>query len=216
MKAATYYEEAVAFDPSHGWAHAEAARNNLKLLNLGASRNHLIKIVEIDASARLLRAQSMNVSQSHIGQLIDEFCVDAGLLRELRQIRQLPIVQQLPPLRKIVKNNPDYTPAAILFFIALRQGGFLKGHVDISGTELSPIPRRIVQYWNTKEPPDDIRTLMDSWIKLNPQFEYVVFDDASAQDFLKVNHPPEILRAYVRSQEVARKADLFRLGIPFS
>ncbi len=29
---------------------------------------------------------------------------------------------------------------------------------------------------------------------------------------MKANHPPEILRAYIRSQEIAQKADLFRLA----
>ncbi len=88
---------------------------------------------------------------------------DSSLLHELKTIRQLPIAQQLPPLREIVKNNPDYTPAAIFLFIALRQAGLLKGRVDTTGAENGPIPRRIVQYWDETKPPEDIRALMNSW-----------------------------------------------------
>ena len=163
--AAFHYQKAVALNSNHSQPHVEAARLYLKLLDLDASGSHLCKAIKIDASARILRGQATNVSQTHIGQLIDEFSLDASLLHKLKHIRKMPRNQQLSPLRDLVQSNADFTPAAIMFLIALRQTGLLRGNVGTGFEETGPIPRRIVQYWDTGEPPNDVRLLMQSWIE---------------------------------------------------
>jgi mannosyltransferase OCH1-like enzyme len=73
------------------------------------------------------------------------------------------------------------------------------------------IPRRIVQYWNSPELPPDLLPIAHSWRELHADYEYVLFDDKRARDFISERFPAEILQAYIRARHPAQKADIFRL-----
>ena len=75
--------------------------------------------------------------------------------------------RQFAPLRQLIQRYPDYTPAAMILAIALRQSGDF-ARPRQGGTEVhSAIPRHIVQFWD-RDPPADVRELMASWQALNP------------------------------------------------
>ncbi|MGY4509107.1 tetratricopeptide repeat protein [Bradyrhizobium sp. USDA 3650] len=212
-KSAAHYREALRANKDDAGAHAELARTTLKLLDIDGARHHLRRQKEIHATENILKGNSSNISQTHIGQLIDEFALDAELLEEMRMIRQLEINQQITQLRNLILKNPDYTPASIMLMIALRQcGRFDRAPYRPCYRSHAPrIPARIIQYWDTN-PPEEISDLMRTWKDNHPSFEYLLFNDATAQDFIRRNHSSRILDAYLRSQEPAQRADIFRLA----
>ncbi len=78
-----FYRAALALDPNDGWTRAELARVSLKVLDLDAGGLHQRRMLELRSSSYLLRGKSLNVSQSMIGQLLDEFAIDRLLLDAL-------------------------------------------------------------------------------------------------------------------------------------
>jgi len=170
-------------------------------------------MTEIAASSLRLRGRSLNVSQTHVGRLLDEFALDQPLLDALRRIRQLPADERVAPLKELVARNPDHTPTAIMLLVALRQAGRLvhSGACAPNGTFTS-LPRRIIQYWDDSEPPAEITELMSSWREAHPGFDYVRLDDRTAQEFLEAQGMLDVLRAYRRAREPAQRADIVRLA----
>jgi tetratricopeptide (TPR) repeat protein len=212
-RAAAHYRAAVALSPDDCGAHFDLARTSLKLLDLESCRHHLSRQIEIMASSLKLRGQSDNVSQTHVGQLLDEFGLDQELLEDLRRLRSLPSDQQIARLEEMVTLNPDHTPAAAMLLIAMREAGLLvRGHDVASDCAFENIPQRIVQYWDEAEPPSEIAALMETWRNAHPDFEYVRLNDQSAQEFLKTRDMHDTLSAYNRSREPAQRADLLRLA----
>ncbi len=160
-----------------------------------------------------LRAQSRNVSQTHVGQLLDEFLLDKEQLRELESLRDIPSAERIAPLKELVRLNPDHTPTAIMLLIAMRECGQLVRDFTVTpDIGFARIPLRIFQYWDEAVPPQEIQTLMDSWQKAHPEFEYVRFDDERAQQFLEEHKLMAALQAYRRAREPAQRADLLRLA----
>jgi mannosyltransferase OCH1-like enzyme len=211
--AAAHYRRARAANPNDPWIEAELARVSLKLLDLDACRQHLLRQVQLSASSNLMKGQSLNISQTHIGQLIDEFCLDRSLLHSLQNIRRLPVEEQIEPLKELVLLNPDHTPSSMMLLIAMRQVGWLVSDLKypLSATD-STIHRRIVQYWDTPDPPSEIVALMESWRTTHPNYEYIQYDDQTAQYFLSTRHSSDVLRAYQHARTPAQKADIFRLA----
>jgi tetratricopeptide (TPR) repeat protein len=205
------YQESIRLDPGDAWAHFELAQVAVMNLDIDTSRTALGAFVRVSASSLLLKGQSVNPSQNHVGQLIDEFELDPEALASLRRVRQAPLEKQFGPLRDLVLQHPDYTPAAMTLAIALRQSGqFLRLKITSNGF-LSPIPRQIVQFWD-REPPEDVRELMTSWQTLNPEHRWACFSEVQASDFIREEFGHDVLQAFRRAHIPAQKADLFRLA----
>ena len=81
---------------------------------------------DITAASLKLRKQSLNVSQTHVGQLLDEFGLDQQQLDALQRIRLLPFRQQIKPLKEMVAADPDHTPTAIMLLIAMPARGLVR------------------------------------------------------------------------------------------
>jgi mannosyltransferase OCH1-like enzyme len=106
---------------------------------------------------------------------------------------------------------PDYTPAAIVAATILRQSDQFATALATNSEVASPIPRRIVQFWDDA-PPDDVKTLMASWQEFNLDHKWIYFDDHQAKEFLQSEFGGEVLQAYHHARLPAQKADLFRLA----
>ena len=150
--AIAHYQEAIRLNPSDAWAHFELSRAALMNLDIYSSRDALANFVRINRSSLLLKKQSLSPSQNHIGQLIDEFVLDTDALAMLRRIRLRPLGSQFDELRKFIQRYPDYTAAAILTAIALRQHGDFVPRDAALEILPSPIPRTIFQFWNDDPP----------------------------------------------------------------
>lgn len=71
------------------------------------------------------------------------------------------------------------------------------------------IPKIIWQTMKTNEVPVFMKNYADSWIDLNPEYEYRFCDDDDIIDFLKTDFP-EYLDGYNKLKYGASKADLWR------
>jgi hypothetical protein len=59
------------------------------------------------------KGRSANASQSHIGQLYEEFALDWRLAHELAALRELSASEQIPPFIELVRRFPESTATAI-------------------------------------------------------------------------------------------------------
>jgi len=77
--------------------------------------------------------------------------------------------------------------------------------------EKTKIPRRIVQTYYSREVPERMNKAISTFKELNPDFEYVFYDDERCRKFLKENYDKKVLEAFDLLIPGAYKADLFRL-----
>jgi tetratricopeptide (TPR) repeat protein len=208
--AAGYYAAAIRLDPQSAGLQFDMARVKLLTLELDSSLEHLKAFTRLTRSWLLACNLSTNLSQNHVGQLIDEFRLDPDALNELRQLHLLPRSEQLQQLRALIQRSPEYTPISLVAAIKLRQHGAFPSLQTAVDRE-SIIPKQIGQYWD-HDPPDDVNELMGGWKRLNPQYDWVCFDEETAREFLRVNFSQQCLRAFEVAREPAQKADLFRLA----
>ncbi len=76
------------------------------------------------------------------------------------------------------------------------------------------VPKIIWQTMKTNEVPIFMKNYADSWIDLNPEYEYRFCDDDDIVDFLKADFP-EYLDGYNKLKYGASKADLWRYLIMY-
>jgi mannosyltransferase OCH1-like enzyme len=72
------------------------------------------------------------------------------------------------------------------------------------------IPANIYQTWHTKHLPPLMNDAVQQVKKINPRFNYYLFDDNDCREFIKNNFSEEILNAYDSLIPGAYKADLWR------
>ena len=159
-----------------------------------------------------LLGQSANVSQTHYGQMIDEYRMDRALLTQVRDAWREPPAARLSPLLSLARANPDSTLASVAAVEALWTAGLLRPPTSDRAAPPA-IPRRIMQYWDQVEPPADVLRLMASWPTLNPDYDYQRFDHRAARRFLWDHCTDEAAIAYRRASQPAHKADLLRLAL---
>jgi tetratricopeptide (TPR) repeat protein len=163
-----------------------------------------------DAQSRPM-LRKPNPMHSHVGQLYEEYVLDAKLTAEFPNLLGNSQQDRLARLVELVRCFPDSTAPAIGLMLALRRtGGF-----DISqGSPQQPsrIPLLVTQFWNDPEPPHDVILLMSSWDDLEPAFKFERFDDSTAMAYLQQRCEPSVSSAFGRTGEPAQRADLFRLA----
>lgn len=78
----------------------------------------------------------------------------------------------------------------------------------------SPVPLRIVQFWDRSRIPDDVKHCMATW-RSQVAFEYEVFDESSARDFIAREFDQQHRDAFAYCHHPAMKSDYFRLAYLF-
>ena len=212
-KAISHYQEALTLDPDNSHCHGALARAFLLRADVGSARTHLRAAFERDKATRISAGQTFNISQHHTGQLINEFAMVRGVLARLKQIVALPDEQQIEPLKRLAHENPGHTAPALLLMLAMRNSAaFSNFQVKPALLTAPKIPRQIVQYWHSKAVPDDINALMKTWSDANSDYKHIVFDDETADNFLRAHYRGEISRTFHRAQEPGQRADILRLA----
>lgn len=84
----------------------------------------------------------------------------------------------------------------------------------VEPSSLQNIPRRIWQTMNTRRLPPFMKQVAESWTKLNPEYEYCLFDDDDLAEFVRAEFP-DFLPGWQKLQHGASKADLWRYLIMF-
>lgn len=73
------------------------------------------------------------------------------------------------------------------------------------------IPRHIVQFWDSPDPPEDIRAAMAGIQRDNPGFSYHLECDESARAFINTHYGQEITALYDACPHPAMRSDFWRL-----
>jgi tetratricopeptide (TPR) repeat protein len=212
-RAVKFYRQALGLNPNDDFAHFLLSRASLLTLDVDEARTHLGQWVALNRKSRILQGQSLNLSQSHLGQLLDEFAHDRALLDELREIADALPAVRIRLLRHFIQRNGDHTASAILLLLALSEAGLLE-HLATEAARSSAraIPKHIAQFWDQMEPPPDLLPLLQSWRQHHPGYEFILFNDTSARAFINEHFSSDVLQAYVQARHPAQKADLFRLA----
>ena len=74
----------------------------------------------------------------------------------------------------------------------------------------SVIPLNIFQTWHTKMLPPGMKRNIELIKKMNPRFNYQLFDDTDCHDFIRDNFDVSVLNAFNKLIPGAYKADLWR------
>ncbi len=218
-EARAHFRKALELDPHyHFQVHVEMARTGLLSLDVPLARRHMERVIEANASTPAMGENPSSFSQSRIaaevGQMLDELLLDETLPNRLQEIGLDPPDLQIAELEGLVVANPSHTTTAIQLLLALRRRGDLRDRVSpgAGAPRFGRIPKRIAQYWDPLPPPRDVAALMRNWINLNPDWEYRLFDDVAAAEFLRAHATPDALAAYRGAIHVAQRADIFRLA----
>ncbi len=211
-KAYSYFAEGLKINADDAWLNEIAARMAMLRLDPDLARRHLDASVRNNSRHRHAHQGAWKLSQTLLGQIVDDFRMDKAALGRLRDC--LTGEESVKEIAKLVLELPDYTPAAISFLIALRQKGFFASPVGLDRrplTDASPIPLKIAQYWDD-DIPADVEALCDAWRTMHPTFSYARFSDREARRYLDANGPAGARAAFDRAAQPAMKADLFRLA----
>jgi tetratricopeptide (TPR) repeat protein len=214
-EAIRHYTAAEAIYPEDPSIQEELVRSKILVHDLKGAMQHLYKSSRLGAYYRRLKQVSINASQTHFGQILDDYRLDEEMATTLAQLYNLAPAPRVTALRNAVRHNSDSTAAAVALLVALRQGGTMQRRSLPQGSpgQEQVIPRIITQYWDGAKPPPDIMEIMQSWRGLNPDFEVRLFSDKTAREFLMRHFPPPVLHAYQRASQPAQKADVIRLAV---
>ncbi|RIA02317.1 hypothetical protein D1920_08345, partial [Rhodopseudomonas palustris] len=204
-------ETAQMLTPASPQPELELARLQLHRCDAPAARRHLGHHARMQTAESLLKRTPPHLSQTHLGQLIDELALDNAVAAELAAARTDPPQPRFARLRRLFLDYPDNTAAATALLDAARRSG-LFAPPNAPDDAAPAIPRRIAQLWHEVEPPDDVGWLMQSWTARNPGFAYLRFDADSAAAFIDAQCADEVSEAYALCGDAAQRADLFRLA----
>ncbi len=205
----SFFAEALQAEPIDPWTNDCAARVALLRGDVETARSHLETSVRNNPVHRSQQRGGWKSSQTHIGQLLDEYRMDPWVLDRLRKC--MGAGDCVEALAKLVLEAPDSTPAAISLLIAMRRKGLFSRPQPGQGGP-SRIPAKITQFWD-EDIPKDVEALCDGWRATHPDFEYTRFSKADARLYLREMGPPGALAAFDRAAEPAMKADIFRLAL---
>ncbi|WP_426959928.1 tetratricopeptide repeat protein [Muricoccus radiodurans] len=212
--AARLATSAVRADPRHGAALETCVRTCLSLNRPRDARAWLSDQAADRLSRRLPDARVPRVSSGFLGRLTEEYLLDAELEEVLHRAQALPFEARLPALVDACRTWPDQTSAAMALLLHLRRAGLLEAGADRPGPDArSPIPQRVIQYWQDPVPPADVDELMRSWAETNPHYAYRRFDATSAYAYLQAHASPDVCSAFRLARQAAEQADLFRLAV---
>lgn len=203
------YAQAMAADPEN--AAGGGALACLQILALRGPEG-LAVLQETSRRKRgraALRGRSANASQGLQGALLNELRTDPALLAAARAALA---AGDAAALTALVRAAPHYTGAAIALLVQWR---LARGRAAPQLLPAAPqrIPRNMVQYWNDEAVPPDLQEIMDSWPQRLPGWRYQRFSHRTALQWLDQHAAADVVRAYRRAREPARKSDILRLAV---
>jgi mannosyltransferase OCH1-like enzyme len=75
---------------------------------------------------------------------------------------------------------------------------------------LDTIPKRIVQTWERKNIIRSLQSIINSWKRKNPDYEYILYDNLDREQFLEKYFNKDVINAYKTLIPGSFKVDLFR------
>ena len=152
--------------------------------------------------------------KSHIHQVANDFRSHPRLCKELNRIHSLKVAaERMESYLDLVRKHPSYLGGAVYLLSEIRQsGGFAQGRFLPEVKSPPPIPFCIIQYWDSRQVPEDLIRISQSWKDLNPGFTYYRFFDKNSLSFIQSELGERHAQAFKNCEHPATQADYFRLA----
>ena len=150
----------------------------------------------------------------HFAKVINDIRINPRLAKQLQESLRFQPQKRIFTMCDLLKSNPKYFGAALFLANELRDQGLLNDlNINVKQHKSNRvIPKRIVQYWDSDDVPENILNITKSWKEKNPTYKYQLFSRNSAYSFLKRNYNQEVVDAFINCEHPAMQADFFRLA----
>lgn len=207
-EAAMSYLDVTRLAPSHVQAHRALARVEVLRMRPLNARTSLQAACKFNRGSLLLAGRATNASQGLVGEFVNELHSDPPALERARTAYER---RDVGAALRLVREAPESTGAATTLFILLRRCGLFDTIRPSRGVRT--IPHRIVQFWDSVTPPEDVIGLMSSWAEHNPNWFYQCYSNETASKYILSLSDLLLYRAWRSVRSAAQRADLFRLAV---
>ncbi|MDJ0898890.1 MAG: tetratricopeptide repeat protein [Xenococcus sp. MO_188.B8] len=213
-QAEKHFKQAISLAPV-----APGERNRLATILMLTGRideaRQELKIATKEIILKTPPGKSFVPLRSHPAMVTNELRMNPPLMAKLQAAQQEIGAERISALGSLLAQEPNYLGTALYLARELREQGIfeeIRQTLSQNATNLTAIPRRIVQFWDEPQPPIDVQRICQSWSDLNPGYEYIRFSLNTAVDFLKEHYDQQVLKAFANCDEPATQADFFRLA----
>jgi tetratricopeptide (TPR) repeat protein len=207
-----FIDAAILINENETQYHQLRLSLNLMLGNCDAAQNDLSQLKKIFEKKGWSGKKLKSVG-GFPANVLREIKLNPYANKILTESIDLPLVNRISAVGKILRDEPNHLGSAVCFLSLLSQAGKLQQGLNLcKGEATTLMPRNIVQFWNEKEIPIPVMKIMQSWKDVNPSFHYQVFDDQSAEEFLDRHFSSDTVKAFKMANHPAMRADLFRLA----
>ncbi len=205
--------EGIEGNPRDEAAHKNIVICALLMGDLTLAEHHLRQIALLSSPERAIRRMAPNKTQSILGQIFEEMQLFGNSTKVLKSIWDENAVDRIAKISELVRNDTENTILAMSYMVMLRKAGHFNRNVVETSPRPKPImPRKIMQYWESRGIDLDVMELMKGWESKNLKFEYARYGYKDALHFLEQNFDLQVVRAFKSASEPAQRSDLFRLA----
>lgn len=228
LKAESYFYQ---YDYEHAEEHFKKAILSAPVATATIERNRLATILMLTGRIEEARQEFKNATKelqlktsliktaiplkSHPAMVTNELRLNPPLLARLQEVQQEAGEERILAIGSLLMEEPTYLGAALYLARELRAQGIfdnIQKSLSQNSKTLPTIPRRIVQFWDEPEPPQELRRICQSWLNLNPEYQYIRFSLKTAVAFLEEHYDSKVLKAFANCDQPATQADFFRLA----
>jgi tetratricopeptide (TPR) repeat protein len=210
-EAEQHYLAALQIHPDAHEAHVQRAQMQLLQGSYDGCRISLCRAEELVGQHPSLRVREFH--SSGINATRDMLAANAGsdeLLSEFERVLAKPLADRPAVLARNVTREqcPFGVPLALLTSLS-HLGIFSHPRPNFCR---QPIPKQIVQYWDSPEVPAALAQTMCSWPEQCPEYRYTLFNRQSACEFIAEECGFEASKAFASCAQPTLRSDLFRLA----
>ena len=206
-------EKAVELDPDNMLLNQR--RSLIRLLNgdFEGARHSNIAYVETRYASDVSRMLSRKERSSVHGRILNEFRLIGDDLPVAGYFAERNPDSALPELRRLIEGHEDNTPAAMAMLALMCRAGHVTETPPSAAPEAEPIPKRIFQFWDDLEPPEQVSWLMEQNARIAPDFEFRRFHKRSGAEYLREKGEEDAAESYRAAPNATAKSDILRLAL---
>ncbi|MEL6440209.1 MAG: tetratricopeptide repeat protein [Cyanobacteria bacterium J06621_8] len=216
QKAEEHLKEAISLAPI---ATAANTRTRLALVMMITGRivkaRQELKIATEEITLKNPLGKTAVPLKSHTAVVTNELRLNPNMLLKLQAAQQATGKERILALGRLLIEEPNYLGASLYLAKELRTQNIfnnLQQALSHNATTVPTIPKRIVQFWNESQPPQEVQRICQSWLDYNPEYQYARFSLETAIAFLKQHYDQKVLTAFANCDQPAIQSDFFRLA----
>ena len=214
QKAESHFQKAIYLTPI-----ATQERNRLAIILMLTGRiqeaRQQLQIATKELHLKTSPGTTAVPLKSHPAMITNELLMNPDLMKKLQAAQQEIGQERLLKLGSLITEEPTYLGSTLYLTRELREQGVfdaIQQELSQNNTNIIPIPKRIVQFWDEPEPPQEVQKICQSWSDLNQGYEYTLFNWKTALAFLQKYYDEKVMKAFANCDQPATQADFFRLA----